>query len=145
MLQQLYPCPQEISISCSNCAQLDYQKYSISPSPQKEFDLSDGQEEWVVGIAVAAAAVGAALGGCISNNFGRKPTLIVASLFFSAGSVLLFTANSYLALVAGRAVLGLGVGLASMSVPAYIAESSPAHLRGRLVTAFGATITLGAD
>ena len=64
-------------------------------------------------------------------------------MFFTLGSVLLFTATSFNLLLAGRLVLGLGVGLASMVVPAYIAESSPAVYRGTLVTVFGATITSG--
>ena len=96
-----------------------------------------------MGIAVAAAALGAGLGGAISNTFGRKPTIILSSIFFTLGSALLFSAKNFTMLIIGRVVLGLGVGLASMVVPPYIAESSPAAYRGKLVTAFGATITSG--
>lgn len=96
---------------------------------QVDFNLSDMQQEWVVGIAVAAAAVGAGYGGFSSNYFGRKPTIILSSVCFTLGSVLLFTAHSFSMLIVGRIVLGLGVGLASMAVPPYIAENSPPAYR----------------
>ncbi|XP_063677290.1 proton myo-inositol cotransporter-like isoform X2 [Bolinopsis microptera] len=110
---------------------------------KQDFNLSPEQEEWIVGIAVAAAALGAGLGGAISNTLGRKPTIILSSIFFTLGSALLFSAKTFTMLIIGRVVLGLGVGLASMVVPPYIAESSPAAYRGKLVTAFGATVCWG--
>ena len=97
----------------------------------------------IVGVAVAAAALGAIIGGLLSNHLGRKITIIISSVFFCAGSILLFTAPNYILLVVGRIVLGMGVGLASMVVPAYIAECAPALYRGKLVTGFGVSVTTG--
>ena len=45
--------------------------------------------------------------------------------------------------MAGRVVLGLGVGLSSMAIPVYVAEASPAELRGRLVSCYNLFIVLG--
>ncbi len=102
------------------------------------------------GATISSALIGCIIGGIISglfsSRFGRKRSLIVASilffvsalgsaypefLFFTKGEptiALLLTFNFY------RIIGGIGVGLASAVVPMYIGEIAPAHLRGRLVS-----------
>uniref|UniRef100_A0A1I8IL78 MFS domain-containing protein n=1 Tax=Macrostomum lignano TaxID=282301 RepID=A0A1I8IL78_9PLAT len=67
----------------------------------------------------------------------------IASIIFLVGSILLAAAQDRAMLVAGRVTVGAGIGLASMIVPVYLAETSPAHLRGRLVTLNTVFITGG--
>lgn len=95
-----------------------------------------GLSEFLAGITVSSALIGSALGavigGRLADRFGRIPTMVVAALLFlvqSAGTGLAFTVVDF---SIWRFLGGIAVGMASVIAPAYIAESSPAHLRGRL-------------
>jgi len=109
-----------------------------------------GLNSLIHGATVSSALIGCILGGVISgllsNHWGRKKTLIFASLlffvsalgsgypeafFFTKGEpsiALLLTFNFY------RIIGGVGVGLASAVSPMYISEIAPANIRGRLVS-----------
>lgn len=108
-----------------------------------EFGLSSLLQEVIVSVTIGVAFVGALCGGFLSDKFGRRVCTILASLVFTAGAVVLGVAQNVEMLIAGRATLGLGIGLASMTVPVYIAEIAPAHLRGRLLTVNTLFITGG--
>ena len=69
--------------------------------------------------------------------------VIVSSVIFLAGALLLGLANSYALLLFGRIVVGVGVGVASMIVPVYVSELSPKHIRGRLTSLNTLVITFG--
>ena len=71
--------------------------------------------------AVAGAAVGAAVGGAASDHVGRKPVLLAADALFALGAALMAAAHGVPVLIAGRVASGLGIGLASVVVPVYIA------------------------
>ncbi|KAJ7298537.1 hypothetical protein O6H91_Y555500 [Diphasiastrum complanatum] len=85
-------------------------------------------------MAIAGAIIGAVIGGRLSDRFGRKPSILLADIVFTVGAVLMAAAPNPSALIVGRIFVGLGVGVASMSAPLYIAEASPASKRGALVT-----------
>ncbi|XP_076447705.1 proton myo-inositol cotransporter-like [Babylonia areolata] len=99
-----------------------------------EFSLSSLEQEMVVSVTIGAAFVAALFGGFMSDQFGRKICTISASIVFTAGAVVLGVAQNVVMLIVGRLTLGLGIGIASMTVPVYIAEVAPPHLRGRLLT-----------
>ena len=89
-----------------------------------------------VGLAVSLALIGAAVGayfaGRLADKFGRVRCMIAASILFfvsAIGSGLPFTIYDF---IAWRVIGGVGIGVASIIAPIYIAETSPAHLRGRL-------------
>jgi sugar porter (SP) family MFS transporter len=69
--------------------------------------------------------------------------LIVTALIFISGAIVCATANSVGTLIAGRIVVGLGIGLSSSTVPVYISEVSPAGARGWQVSLFQLAITVG--
>lgn len=100
----------------------------------EDFDLTDVQEEVVVSVTIGTAAVAALAGGSVMQSFGRRPLIIFAGVVFTIGAVVLAAARSYDDLVLGRLIVGVGIGLASLTTPVYIAEAAPAHLRGKLVT-----------
>jgi SP family myo-inositol transporter-like MFS transporter 13 len=85
-------------------------------------------------MAIAGAIIGAAFGGRINDRFGRKPAILAADALFAIGAVFMAAAPNVSLLIAGRILVGLGVGVASMTAPLYIAEASPAKIRGALVT-----------
>ncbi|XP_013912820.1 PREDICTED: proton myo-inositol cotransporter, partial [Thamnophis sirtalis] len=101
---------------------------------KKELRLDATWQELLVSSTVGAAALAALLGGALNGYWGRRACILLASLLFTAGAVLLAAAPDKETLLGGRLVVGLGIGIASMTVPVYIAEVAPPHLRGRLVT-----------
>lgn len=110
---------------------------------QDEFGVADA----VLGFAVASALLGAAAGamtaGRIADRIGRlKVMRIAAALFFVSAVVTGFAPDVWI-LVLGRVIGGLGVGVASVIAPAYIAETAPARIRGRLGSLQQLAIVLG--
>ncbi|ORC84556.1 sugar transporter [Trypanosoma theileri] len=99
------------------------------------FGLSE--HSWIVGlivsIAIAGAFVGACIPGLISSRWGRRPCLTIADILFVVGSVLMAAANGVEMVLVGRAVVGLGIGISSATVPVYLAEVTPPDARGATV------------
>jgi MFS transporter, SP family, solute carrier family 2 (myo-inositol transporter), member 13 len=112
-------------------------------SIREDMKLTDLQQEVVVSATVAAAVVASACGGAANDRFGRRPVLLFAAGTFTIGAVMLGAAPSYAMLVLGRLVVGIGIGLASLTAPVYIAEAAPAQLRGKLLTLNTLLITAG--
>ncbi|MBC3845228.1 sugar porter family MFS transporter [Winogradskyella echinorum] len=111
------------------------------------FNLSDGLKGWVVGSALLGCLAGAIIAGPLSIKIGRKWSLIISAVFFTVsayGSGLpeIFP-QSVSMLVAFRIIGGLGIGVASMNAPMYIAEIAPSNIRGRMVTYYQLAIVIG--
>nr|XP_015208092.1 PREDICTED: proton myo-inositol cotransporter isoform X2 [Lepisosteus oculatus] len=101
---------------------------------KKEMNLSALWQELLVSSTVGSAAVSALAGGALNGVFGRRVCILLASFIFSAGGIVLSVSPTKEILLVGRVVVGLGIGIASMTVPVYIAEAAPPQLRGQLVT-----------
>lgn len=93
----------------------------------------------------AATTLGALVGALCAPiaDRGRKKALAIANVLFIAGALMQAVAGTVGLMVAGRVVVGLGVGLASATAPLYIGELAPRALRGRLVTVNVLTCTGG--
>lgn len=96
------------------------------------FDLGVGLKGFAVSSALIGCAVGAWFAGPLANRYGRIPVMVTAAVLFFASSVGSGLAFGVIDLIIWRIVGGLGVGAASVIAPAYIAEVSPASMRGRL-------------
>src|ERR671917_1147329 len=105
--------------------------------------LSAFLEGIIVSTLLVGAVVGAISGGPFSDRFGRRPAVLLAAIIFGLGALAVAFAPSVAFIVVGRFLLGLGVGLASMIVPLYIAEIAPADRRGALVSLNQLMITIG--
>ncbi|XP_028813824.1 solute carrier family 2 member 13b isoform X2 [Denticeps clupeoides] len=101
---------------------------------KKEMNLNAFWQELLVSSTVGAAALSALAGGYLNGVFGRRICILLASLVFSLGGVVLAWGPNKEVLLFGRLTVGLGIGITSMTVTVYIAEVSPSHLRGQLVT-----------
>jgi SP family myo-inositol transporter-like MFS transporter 13 len=96
-----------------------------------------------VSIAVAGAAFGSIIGGYGSDRIGRKRTILAADVLFIIGSLLMGIAQTILHIILGRFIVGLGIGVAAMAVPVYLAEISPTKMRGTIVAINTLFITIG--
>lgn len=110
---------------------------------RKVFHLDATMQGVVVAIALAAAAVGAAFAGTLSDRFGRRPVLLITSVIFVAGALVSAIAWSVPALLAGRILVGAAIGVASMLTPLYLSEIAPPEKRGAIVTINQFYITFG--
>jgi MFS transporter, SP family, sugar:H+ symporter len=97
-----------------------------------EFSLSAGLSGFAVSSALLGCVVGAWFAGGLANRFGRIPVMVIAAILFLLSSIGSGLAFGVADLIVWRVVGGLGVGAASVIAPAYIAEVSPAGVRGRL-------------
>jgi sugar porter (SP) family MFS transporter len=110
---------------------------------QGQFDLSSSATGFAVASALLGCAVGAYGAGRIADRWGRIPAMLVAAGLFFASALGCGFAFAVWDLVFWRLVGGLGIGIASVIAPAYIAEISPRHMRGRLASLQQLAITIG--
>lgn len=108
----------------------------------KEFSLTDFQQELLISTTLIGCIFGALSGG-VSDYLGRKRTLIVDVFLYLIATFLLMEAENYAMLLGGRLLVGFAIGIASITVPLYIAEIAPAKSRGRLVSLNQLLITIG--
>jgi MFS family permease len=87
--------------------------------------------------------IGALMAGGLSDKYGRKRLLILAGILFVATGVGVAMAPTFLLFVVFRILGGVGIGLASNISPMYIAEVSPAEIRGKFVSLNQLTIVIG--
>ncbi|KAK7358042.1 hypothetical protein VNO80_17341 [Phaseolus coccineus] len=100
-------------------------------------------QETIVSMAIGGAIVGAAAGGWINDAYGRKKATLIADVIFILGAIGMAAAADPTVLILGRLLVGLGVGVASVTAPMYIAEASPSEIRGSLVSTNVLMITGG--
>ncbi|WP_309132865.1 sugar porter family MFS transporter [Brevibacterium sp.] len=97
-----------------------------------QFALTAAIKGFAVSSALLACALGAWFAGSLANRFGRLPVMVVAAILFLVSAIGSGLAFGVLDLIIWRMIGGVGVGAASVIAPAYIAEVSPARVRGRL-------------
>ena len=103
----------------------------------------EGLIGWAMSSALVGCVAGAVLSGIASDKFGRKRLLILAGFLFTLSAVLTGLAENFNMFVWARIIGGVGIGLASNLSPMYIAETSPAEMRGKFVSINQLTIVIG--
>ncbi|XP_055319664.1 facilitated trehalose transporter Tret1-like isoform X2 [Sitodiplosis mosellana] len=106
----------------------------------KVFDISEDQASWAGGIMPLAGLAGGIAGGPLIEFLGRKTTILATSVPFVVAWLLIASAVEVWMVLAGRALSGFCVGIASLSLPVYLGETVQAEVRGTLgllPTAFG--------
>ena len=107
------------------------------------FNATDYELAWSVSLALIGAAVGAFFAGKVADAFGRVRCMLFASDLFllsAIGSGIPFGIPDF---ILWRVIGGVGIGMASIIAPIYIAETAPAHLRGRLGSMQQMAIVIG--
>ena len=113
------------------------------PFLQRQFEMDAYWEGFATGSLALGAIAGCIIAGTVAEKYGRKPGLLLAATIFTISSLAMAFAPGRDFFIASRFAAGIGVGMASMLSPMYIAEISPAHLRGRMVAINQLTIVLG--
>ncbi|KAK4483386.1 hypothetical protein RD792_010572 [Penstemon davidsonii] len=109
----------------------------------EEVNQSSFLQETIVSMAMVGAMIGAAVGGWINDSYGRKKATLLADVVFTLGSITMAVAPNPYILILGRLLVGLGIGVASVTAPVYIAEAAPSEIRGGLVSTNVLMITGG--
>lgn len=113
------------------------------PFLKQVFNLSGSSLGWAVSSALIGCIFGPFIAGTPSDKFGRRNMLVLCAIFLGVSAVGSGMANSLTSFFIYRFIGGLGVGMASTLSPVYIAEVSPADIRGKFVSLNQLTIVIG--
>ena len=115
--------------------------------PFYELYFGIGDSPMMQGVAMTTALVGCLIGAMVAggaaDKYGRKPLLMLSAVLFTVSAIATGLFNDFTLFNIARFVGGMGIGVASALSPMYIAEVSPAAIRGRLVSLNQMTIVLG--
>lgn len=101
---------------------------------KEHFGLSPAWMGWTAASALLGCVLGVSIAGPLSDRFGRKKVLILAAILFLVSAIGTAVPKTLFTFIVYRMIGGIGVGIASMASPMYIAEISPAQIRGRMVS-----------
>lgn len=110
---------------------------------EPEFGLSKLQLGWAVGSLTLTATLAMIAVGPLSDKIGRRRVLSYAAAVYAFSAIFSALAPDFITLVIARMIGGFGVGASLIIAPMYIAETAPAHLRGRLVSLNQLNIVIG--
>lgn len=109
----------------------------------EQFHLDSIMQGWYVGCALIGSIFGVAVAGMLSDRLGRRPTMLLSAVLFTAGSIGCAIAMSLTELVIYRIVGGVGIGVVSIVAPIYISEISITRYRGQMVSLYQLAVTVG--
>lgn len=113
------------------------------PFLREQFGLDAFWEGFTTGSLALGCIAGCIVAGRIADRYGRRPGLFAAAAVFLLSSLSMAISPSLSWFITSRFLAGIGVGMASILSPMFIAEISPAEMRGRLVAINQLTIVLG--
>jgi MFS family permease len=110
---------------------------------REKFEASGVDSALIVSAAKLGAFVGTFLGGAAMYKYGRSRSIGGNSVFFIVGPLLMATSATIVQLVIGRFVIGIGIGVSAVVIPAYLAEMAPQTLRGTVVVTYEVLLCVG--
>jgi len=110
---------------------------------QTDLDLSAAETGIVVSAVAGGALLGAVVAGFLMGLVGPRHALLLAGTIACLGSVAQVGVESAGSIVAARAAIGIGVGIASVATPVFVADRADPHRRGILLTGYQLSITVG--
>lgn len=113
------------------------------PFLKEQFGLNEYWEGFATGCLALGAMIGCVIAGSSAEKYGRKYSLLISGVLFTVSSFGMAASNGLGVFIFSRFIAGVGVGMASMLSPLYIAEIAPSHVRGRMVAINQLTIVIG--
>lgn len=110
---------------------------------EDDLAISANDASFIVSAVLGGGSLATLLSGPFADRFGRRFSINVSAVIFIIGTLLLVFASSVGEVMAGRLVQGVGVGIITIVVPLYMAETMPSHLRGRGIALFQLCLTFG--
>ncbi len=112
-------------------------------SVSSQFGLDTMQQGWYVGCALIGSIFGVLIAGTLSDTIGRKKTMLIAAVLFTACAFGCALCSGFTQLVCFRITGGIGIGIVSIVAPIYISEVATADKRGTLVSLYQLAVTIG--
>lgn len=109
----------------------------------KSIPMTQSQLGFIVGAVLTGGMISTLIAGPLADWYGRRTMIIFACFIFIFGLCIILVTSSFLGLLLSRLLLGIGVGIVAVAVPLYLTEVAPTPIRGRSVTAFQLSLTLG--
>ncbi len=113
------------------------------PFIERQFHLDPLRLGWAFSALLFGCVLGAAAAGVLVDRIGRKPLMILVAVLFGATTIATGLAPDFDAFILARFLGGLAVGAVSLAAPMYVAEVTPAHLRGRMGALYQMAIVTG--
>ena len=117
--------------------------YMYLPHTAHGLDLTTTEEGWIGGLLCLGAAIGASVGGRLSDRYGRRHNISLLAVVFFVGAIGCTVSPNIWVLYFFRIVLGFAVGGASATVPVFLGETAPKRIRGTLVAVDQMMIVFG--
>lgn len=117
--------------------------YMYLPHTAHGLDLTTTEEGWIGGLLCLGAAIGASVGGRLSDRYGRRHNISLLAIVFFIGAIGCTISPNIWVLYFFRIVLGFAVGGASATVPVFLGETAPKRIRGTLVAVDQMMIVFG--
>lgn len=113
------------------------------PLMEKTLGITKVQGGYLIAAVLYGGALATFFSGPAADRFGRRALIQFSAVVFLIGDVLFVVAPNYELALAGRLIQGVGIGVITIVIPLYLAETVPTHLRGRGVAVFQLSLTFG--
>ncbi len=109
----------------------------------KSIPMTDMQSSFLVSSVLGGGAIATLISGPLADIFSRRLMVIIATVIFLGGVLLLSFAHNYSEILLGRLTQGIGIGIVTITIPLYLSESLPKNIRGRGMSLFQLLLTFG--
>lgn len=116
---------------------------AILQSPSSPFPITNSEASWITSLMQFGSSGGPILAAVLCKYFGPKMCIILSTIPYSVGFLLVVIAESAQMLYASRIISGLAIGLTFTATPLYLAEISENHNRGGLLFLFTINTSFG--
>lgn len=110
---------------------------------EQDLSISTNDASLIVAAVLGGGALATLFSGPFADRFGRRFSINVSAIVFILGTIFLMLAANFSMVMIGRLIQGVGIGILTIVVPLYMAETVPTHLRGRGVALFQLCLTFG--
>jgi sugar porter (SP) family MFS transporter len=110
---------------------------------KRDLAISSNEASLIVAAVLGGGSLATLFSGPFADRFGRRFSIDLSAIVFIIGTIILIISSSFALVMTGRLIQGIGVGIITIVIPLYVAETIPPRLRGRGVTLFQLCLTFG--